>query len=55
MDLYTVSHSIVILLQTAIEYYNFQTDVENQQFFQMKLQNLLNRHDIQTVAGIEDN
>ncbi len=46
MDLYTVSRLRHDQLQTAIEYYNYQTDIENQQFFQMKLQNLLNRHDI---------
>lgn len=40
MDLYTL----------AIEYYNSVSDYENQQYFQSKLHNLLNKYEIKQLV-----
>eukprot|EP00347_Sterkiella_histriomuscorum_P022847 403336929 len=42
------------LYANAIEYYNTKSDYSNQQFYQNKLQSLLTRNDIQTIAGIAE-
>ena len=36
----------------AIEYYNGKNDYENQQYFQNKLSNLLNRTDIKQLVNV---